>query len=452
MLLALLALLCTSTGVLACGCGMPGPVLCPGGFGSDEVLFVGTVVHADNPAPEYGGQPNSSGLSRYTFQIDERFASAQEQMLDVYSGRGGGDCSYHFQQGQQYLVSALKATDGSLFASLCTITRPIAHAQALLPQLRAMRDHKQVASLYGILKSTDMPYLSISSDWWGTPQPKVRIKLRSGETVLETTTDTNGAYAFYDLPGGSYRINAELPNNLAVVQPFSGEQLLPIELPNAACYEYDVSAYPTGSIRGRVLGPDGKPLAYAQVGLFRPEEYHPNQLHRAWMESQESWTTGYFEFAHVGPGDYILVYNDEGRTTPDRPYGRFFYPGVTNVAHAGRIHVDAAEHVSDADIRLGEGRPTRTLKVRLVAEVGKLPDIHHIESRSNEGLLLTGQREFSPGFYEILLFKGVQYTIRGEGYCSATGEKSQTNSIVVYGTGNPTSKITLVFRGARCGE
>ena len=451
MLLSLLVSLCASTSVFACGCVTPGPVPCPDALRSDEVLFVGTVLHVDNPPPEYGGQDNNSGLSRYTFRIDERFTGSQGAVVDILSGRGGGDCSYHFQQGQQYLVSPFKAEDGSLFASICTLTRPIAHAQALLPQLRAMRDHQRVATLFGVLRSADAPYLSISSDWWGTTLSNIRIRLESGETILETVTDASGAYAFYDLPGAKYHVNAELPYSLAIVQPISGELLPPIELPKAACYEYDVSAYPTGSIRGRVLSPDGKALPYALVGLYRPERYHPNQLALAWIESQKS-TTGYFEFSHVGPGEYIIVYNDEDRATPDSPFRRSFYPGVANIAGAGRIHVKAGEHVSNADIRLAEGRPTRTLKVRLVAEIGKLPDIHHIESRSSEGLLLTGQRELSPGFYEILLFKGVQYSIHAEGYCSATAEKSRTKSIVVDVTDQPTSEIKLVFRGTGCGK
>jgi hypothetical protein len=436
------------TGAFACSCSMPGPTPCSG-LSQNEVVFVGTVMHVDNPPPD-DGRLGGPGEAHYRFHVDEKLAGTQDEEIDIYSGRGGADCSYHFQPGRQYLVSPYKNADGRLFVIICSITRPIELARALLPELRAMRDHLRVASLYGILRSAEEPYGSVTDDFMGKPLANTRLELRSENGVFDTETDSNGAYAFYGLTNGEYRITAELPNNLELSQMISNEPLQALGMPEHACYEYDVTAYPTGSIRGRVLGPDGKPLAFAALELFRPEKYPPKRVVLRWMESQDA-EKGYFEFSHVGPGDYILIYNNSGRVSPDSPFPRTFYPGVSNLEKAGRIHVEEGGKVTSADIRVTGGKPTRSIKVRLVAEAGKLPNIHYVETQGEDGSR-PGQTESSPDVYEISLFKDVRYKMHGEGYCSATNKKSQTDPVEVDGADDTTSEITLIFRGAACGE
>jgi len=52
--------------------------------------------------------------------------------VDVFSGRGGGDCSYHFQKAEQYLVFPYKSDDGRLMATSGSETRPVELAHAKL--------------------------------------------------------------------------------------------------------------------------------------------------------------------------------------------------------------------------------------------------------------------------------------------------------------------------------
>jgi hypothetical protein len=60
--------------------------------------FVGTVIDIENP-PNERRVANESGLSRYRFRIDENISGFEEKEVDIYSGRGGADCSYHFRMG-----------------------------------------------------------------------------------------------------------------------------------------------------------------------------------------------------------------------------------------------------------------------------------------------------------------------------------------------------------------
>jgi len=109
---------------------------------------------------------------------------------------------------------------------------------------------------------------------------------------------------------------------------------------------------PTAIITGRVLDLNGRPLGFAEVELFRPDKYQPTPLAMEWKEFQ---TQGFFEFAHVSPGDYILVYNNSEKWKTNVPGSRCFYPGVPVIADAGRIHIDAGQQVLDADIHIRGG-------------------------------------------------------------------------------------------------
>jgi hypothetical protein len=432
--------------VLACSCSGIGPVPCAG-LNKSGVLFVGTVLHVDNPPDESYGP----GEARYTFRVDEKFEGAEVPEIDVYSGRGSGDCSFHFRLGQQYLVSPYRKSDGRLFAIICSITRPIELAQAILPQLRAMRDHQRVASLYGTLRSSEEPYLSVTEHQIGQPLGNTRVVLRSGERTFTAVTDSNGVYALFGVPEGEYQLTAELPDTLELAVTILDQPLVPLKLPADACYEYDVDALFKGSIRGQVFGPDGRPLVYAPVELYRPERYPSKYRALAWSESQQKSKTGYFQFNHVAPGDYIIIYNAIGQITPDTPFPLTFYPGVSDMAKAAHIHVGLGEKVVGADIHLGNAKPTRLVKFRLIPEQGKLPDIHYVDAKGNDGFS-PGEDEISPGVYEMSLFTDVRYKVHAEGYCSATSKESQTDSIEVDGSDEKSLEISLVFRGLGCGE
>src|SRR5260370_37655555 len=74
-------------------CGRAGPAACPD-FKDSGLGFVGTVINIDNPADVRRGA-DQSGLSRYRFRVDENLNGFEVKEVDVYSGRGGADCSYH---------------------------------------------------------------------------------------------------------------------------------------------------------------------------------------------------------------------------------------------------------------------------------------------------------------------------------------------------------------------
>ncbi len=99
----------------ACSCfgEAPGPCISMKKLG---VVFIGTVIDIENPPDK--AETFAGGVSRYRFRVDENIAGMNLKEVDVYSGRGGADCSYHFRINEQYLVFPYAEEDQRLFATI----------------------------------------------------------------------------------------------------------------------------------------------------------------------------------------------------------------------------------------------------------------------------------------------------------------------------------------------
>jgi hypothetical protein len=437
----------------ACSCGQPAPGKCAS-LKEEGDIFVGTVVAIENPPnDDPTARDPGTGVSRYHFRIDEKFTDVPGAEVDVYSGRGGADCSFHFKQGEQYFVTPYSGEDGRLSATICSQTERARYAQARISELRARRDGGQIASLYGRLLRSQQPYSSVWDDNFEKPLTKSVVYLRSSERSLSAQTDDDGVFRFYGVPAGKYTVTADLPSDLEIAQQILSEPEAPIELPDSACYEHDVYALPTGKIIGRVLGPEGKPLRSGSVELFRADRYKENE--RGWWEFQGD--EGHFTFDHLSSGDYIIVFNQNNTIDTDAPFPRTFYPGVTDFKLARSIRLQAGQKVLDADFPVSGGRPTRELTVHVKAKSGELEDQVFVFARSSEGsdpfATQSGAHEF-----RLNLLRGVPYAIYAEYVCERNcddqgcgpADEVKTDTVTVDGSDDRTNEITLTFLVGTC--
>jgi hypothetical protein len=437
----------------ACTCGGSGPLPCNRLLKESDAIFVGTVVEVENP-PDPDPRGPETGQARYTFAVSEEFAGSLSGEAVVYSGRGGADCSAHFKRGEQYLVYAYRAPDKTLHATICSRTRLAAGAEILLRQLRAAIENKPVASLYGTLRRSQQPYDGTWNQEYEQTIANTGVHLRSKTgKVFTTTTDDSGGYAFYDLPQGTYEVSVNLPNNLTVARTILSDPPPPITLPPKSCFQYDVEAMPQTSITGHLLGPDGS-FASGAVELFAENIYAQQKEKRGWWEYGEG-DKG-FHFDHVAPGNYILVFNDSGRITPDTPYARTFYPGVPDLARAAVIHVAESDRQIDANVRLSQPRNTRTLSVRLIWQGIKNTDFLMIHASSSEGRTSTA-KQISPDHYELTLLTGVDYEVYASQICGYRVTKNSSRPTgelftpkVVLDANSQAPEITLVFPSGPC--
>jgi hypothetical protein len=460
-------------GAGACTCSNAPPGKCPG-LQAEDVVFLGTVAAIENlgaPAADAdaaAANPGATVLVRYHFRINERFAGPGTQEIDIFSGGDDGDCAFRFKNGEQYIVFSNKSDDGRLFATICNGTRVSSEGRALIPQLRAMRNGQRVASVFGVLRRSDPPLLAPSDDP-DDPLPHIKLKLRSKDDRFATSTGSDGVYTFYDVHAGEYIYTADLPARFEFTQKTLRGGLPPFRIPNGACFEYNVNALPTGKIRGSVLGPDHRPLAMASVELYRADRYDDSQPGLWGFQSSK----GIFEFDHIGPGEYILVFNRLNRMDPNSPFPRSFYPGTPERGDSRYIKLKDGQQLLNADLQVKDGYPTRVLRVQLKWSDGRPPGDVTVMAKAEQGENPAAHR-ISDGVYEFTLLESVQYTISAwedldpqrvpvhrrannrtagtdgaEEECAAPA-RLDAPPITVSGSDLDTREITLVFTAPDC--
>lgn len=474
----ILACLGASKTTQACACSQAPPGQCQA-LQPGDVTFVGTVTEVEdsglprNPAAPIGtpgnGQQNNPGstatgganpastsVTRYHFHIDEKFAGPDTEEIDVFSGGDDGDCGYQFEKGEQYLVFTQQELGGQLFATICNGTRPASEGRALIPQLRAMRSGGRVASVFGILRRSDPPFLAPVDDP-DDPLPDVALRLRSKDDRFTTSTGPNGVYSFYDVHEGEYIFSANLPPRMQLTQKTLPAGLPPFKIPNGACYEYNVDALPTGHIHGSVLGPDGKPLRLASVELYRAGQYGDRKPGLWGFQSFK----GYFDFDHIGPGEYILVYNRINRHDPNSPYPRTFYPGTPNPQNAGHISIKEGQQLK-LSLKVSDGYSTRPLKVTLKWEHGRPPGNLTVMAKADDGTANPAAQKITDDVFEFPLLESSHYTVsawedldpqRGTGGSACTiPARIDAAPILVQGSDPDAKEVTLTFSAVECAK
>jgi hypothetical protein len=230
---------------LACSClsAPSGPGKC-GDLKATGPSFVGTVIDIENP-PDERRFADQSGLSRYRFRVDENISGFDEKEIDVYSGRGGADCSYHFRLWQSYFVTPYKGTagemaryraePGKLMAGICTETQLAASAATLIAELRT---RKRGSVVEGVLRTKEQP------NDYNHEMPDVIVELRGKDTTLSTRTDTDGTYRFTGIPSGTYQFAAKLPPDFPHLANTPSDDLPTITISDQSCYAKDIYALP----------------------------------------------------------------------------------------------------------------------------------------------------------------------------------------------------------------
>ena len=476
ILILVLLILAVPATVRACTCSQESPGQCPGLQASD-VVFLGTVTAvediayaapkssdsaADSAAPAPPVDIIAARLTRYHFRVNERFAGpgAPEDTpeIDIFSGGDDGDCGYRFKANEQYVVFTHQGTEGRLFATICSGTRPVSEARALLPQLRAMRNGQRVASVFGVLRRADPPFLSLPDDP-DDPIANVSLKLRSRDDRFETSTDANGIYSFYDVHAGQYSFTAHLPPRTELTQKSLTGGLPPFKIPNGACYEYDVVALPTGHIRGSVVGANGKPLALASVEIYRAGAYDESKPGLWGFQG----ALGVFDFDHIGPGEYVIVFNRQNRMDPNSPFPRTFYPGLRDASDAEPIKVKDGQQLLKVNIQVKDGYPTRPLRVQLKWEGKRPPGSVTVMARADTGENPAAQK-IVDGIYQFTLLESANYTISA--WEDLTPQRAATHAntdcaiparidsdpAAVSGSDDSAKAITLTFPVPSCSE
>ena len=212
-----------------------------------------------------------------------------------------------------------------------------------------------------------------------------------------------------------------------------------------SCVERDVGVLPTGKIRGRLLGSDGKPLWNAPVELFSVDRYKEDT--RGWWEFVDD-KKKYFEFDHVAPGEYLLVFNTNNRLDTDVPYPRTFFRDAPDLLRAEHIRVGPGDQLLHTDIQLNGGTVTRKIKIHVLFAGGGEPTSSYLSVKGSKG-----EDAFpSPleeNLYELNALPDSEYTITAHtNFC----DPETVSPPLTFLGGSAPPELTITVPDTKCRE
>lgn len=384
----------------ACSCLSPGTP-CES-YGRAAAVFVGTVTGVrtseqpkakdvvERRKQEDAGEIDWTPIA-YRFSVEQAYLGVAGAEIEIFTGRGGGDCGVTFQTGQRYLVYAYRSKD-KLTTSICTRTKPFNRATEDVAFLGTLSSAAPGVTIYGKVnyQPDEKPEGSevFSSD--------VLITIEGESEKKEIRPDSEGGFRVSGLRPGRYQVALRLPETLTTPR---NEEVL--TLADRGCGAVGWYIVDNGRVNGRVVNANGEPVARILVSLVDPNASatdYPSKLERTNDE-------GYFAFSAVPRGTYHIAVNQNRHPDPNDPtnaYPLSFYPGVVDQKHAQAITVGAGEKLSDIEVRIPSKRPASMLTGSVVWEDGSpvanaqlsVQDVTNNDNSSHHGVAVDEQGKF----------------------------------------------------------
>jgi Carboxypeptidase regulatory-like domain len=235
----------------------------------------------------------------------------------------------------------------------------------------------------------------------GTSEPiaDADVAIVTPDGVLETTTDAGGRFALDNVPAGRHTlliradgffIEPTTPNI-----PFFARAEVPVNVTagGAPVAIPNVSMVRGGTISGKVLDPQGRPLPFVRVQALRPSGGTTNSGVMPDFANRMTDDRGEYRMFFVPPGEYVVRAQVQG----GRPAGPVqtrpgqmetlvstLFPDTTDMAQAGKVVVKPGEEVRGIDISVKmeivnlpppAPKPTGGVKISGLVVDGLLPII-----------------------------------------------------------------------------
>jgi hypothetical protein len=363
--LVIILLACFSDSARACSCtsSYAGTPPCQAYWGAGAV-FTGLVTNIST-IPINPGDGSSGYQQRLVrFNLEESFLGVKGQTVEVITGMGGGDCGYDFKEGERYFVYAHRdPKDNTLHVGICGRTRSLAEATVDLEYARRIAGGNRDALLYGIV----LRYTRDSYRDYGQHKAMegITVIAESYSKRFTLVTDGEGRFQLDGIPAGTYRVRAELPDNLNK----AADQQVLIQPGRCAGAEFTTTSL--GSVKGKLFDSSGEPASQIYIKLIPAKTTEGEK--EPWRGRELSAYTdkeGIYSFTQIPPGQYVIAINYEGQPRSyEPPYPRSYYPGVKSLAQAKIIEVAEGQELEVENFRL----PPR-LKERTIEGVVEWPD------------------------------------------------------------------------------
>lgn len=321
-----------------------------------DAVFTGQVVGVSFAQMDADGKPARFSQKVFHFSVDKAFRGVEGRTVEVHTSPSEASCGYNFIQGQRYFVYAHRDRNGNLTHHLCGSTVPLdAAARDVAYAEEAMGGVKGAWIVGAVIKHQRGAFVDYG----------IRSPLAGIEVVLEqmdplrkwlgsSVTNSDGVYEFRGLGVGNYHVRAMLSvGPLEWSGPGKPKDHAVSILKGTRCESESFILTTSGSVRGRVVTPEGAPPSPQSLALI-PVDENGNELSSALSVSVSSLAeSGSYYFHEVVPGRYLLVVKP-GKSDPVYPL--MYYPGVMSRDAATVIVVLNGREMSLSDLMLTRPR------------------------------------------------------------------------------------------------
>jgi hypothetical protein len=198
------------------------------------------------------------------------------------------------------------------------------------------------------------------------PVPGARVRFIAYRTpppnvLTDTTADENGRAVFKDLALGNYAVSAQQEGYARSLADLITQQTITITEAKRKI-EIEVLLIRGATVRGRVLGPDGNPLAKAEVSLRAFTWVQGRRGVSPLAVGQSSGATddrGEYSINNLPTGEYLLRVDLRPQATGGQYSSAFdnlsrvtYYPGVPDVLASPKLSIKAGQEQGGLDIKI----------------------------------------------------------------------------------------------------
>jgi hypothetical protein len=350
-IIALLSFLAAAPQVIGCSCMAWGPP-CQAAWQYEAVVRA-RVLDIDEPET---GASKTGELNwtprRVKLYVEENLLGAQaaKTTMEVWTGRGGGDCGYPFERGVTYVIYAHRASPEKLIAGTCSRTRPESEASEDLAYFRGLDQRPSSGEIFGVVNSVALAGYGAHTPG---PLPGARVVLTGPSGKKDVTAGQDGKYRFQGLAPGKYEIAASAEG---YAQPGGMPAL---ELHAKGCQERDLYLGIDRRIRVRIKSAGGAALTGIAPELVPVRPRVEGDFLQPYSGTLRE--DGSYEFSNVDEGDYYLGVNVLAIGEASSQYPRWLYPGTMDAKAAVPVRVRGAAGVQTFSLTLPEPQEPRVI-------------------------------------------------------------------------------------------
>jgi hypothetical protein len=405
-----------------------------------SAVFAGQVVGVSRVKVKEGG--GSYDQRSFRFAVERAYRGVQGDFVEVQTGLGGGDCGYHFEMGERYLVYGYARKDGDpISTGICTRTAPLAGASEDLQYIAGLSRPKGGGVIFG---GVSKPRRETRDDGGQqikvnvqVPQAGVKVSVAGEGGTYEASTDAAGRFRFEALPAGEYVLRLVPPETLYVYGPERK-----VKIGDGGCAVEHFTVESNGRLTGVVYDAEGRP--FARAALLLSEAEHGKDRWRGHIAHATSDAEGRYKFEGVPPGRYILNMRFDGQETSSAsPFPNVYHPRTRDPSEAAVIEIGEGELINDYHLRLPPPPAERLVEGVVVWPDGSPAEGVNLNYRaSGHEHASYGVKIAAGGRFSFKAYEGLVYTIQAS-YRSAKGEwvASQTFTVPEAGAVGPVRVI-----------